>query len=758
MKELKKMNLSLEWNPELELRWEELLKELNDASKRNMAQYSKDMSLCIFMDASISFWAFILTSCENANPAEEGYDKTIDEQIHAPLFFLSGKFQGPQLGWHISAKELYSLVHVFKRFPYLILGQDKRLTVYTDHKNLVYILHPEWNPKTAYLDRLYRWSLLFQQVDMTIRHVPGNKNVLADLISRWGNPDYLPNKNQTDTVEESALGLAALAEGAFSEKKLDKGRISFLNPFYTHSWDKVNYSEVREAQKKAGIIRDTESNEVDLKYEGDKLIILEPLVARLILHNHLASNHSSIKEEERTLSSFKFTLPRKTSVLDIIKKVRDNYMHCGARPKLIRRSLNMSRLSRVPREIIHADFLYINKFIHYLVFTDNVTRKIYLKHCTSDTAEVVATALLEFVLDGFTLYTDNGSYFAGKLLEEVSRLLKFTRSFSVQFAPWTNGTAEVSNAKIIRLIRALRSEFRIYEEDIGKLTGVIMNVINNSPSTIKAGYSPNELFMNTRALSGSEMLLDRDTIFIPLRNGVRTPDNIDAVIEKCLEIKRIWNAKLDQAYEMTRLRRTKQNNRMNSKFKPDTLQFMPSEWVLCSKAGTLVARDKTKPLWIGPYKVIKAVHRNAYLISDLLGKDSIVHASRLWPYAPSQFRPSEELINLFKVDKADLKVEKLLDVQFEQRRWWILVKWLGFEESDNSWEPMHTLAEDIPEVVADFLLEMDTSTSKRALKKFRNIVKMKGRTRVNSILFVKNPNYPSQSPGWLPVENTYLGL
>eukprot|EP00924_Labyrinthula_sp_SR-Ha-C_P000811 maker-scaffold_7-snap-gene-4.4-mRNA-1 protein AED:0.45 eAED:0.56 QI:0/0/0/1/0/0/4/0/317 len=289
-----------------------------------------------------------------------------------------------------------------------------------------------------------------------------------------------------------------------------------------------------DAQKEAGFIKDVGSSGSKLKYEGDKLIIPRPLVLRLIVHNHLATNHASIKEEERTLSSLKFILPKQTTVVDIIKKVRDNCMHCGARPKLIRRSLNMNLLSKIPREIIHVDFLYINKFTNYLVLTDNATRK----HCTSDTAEVVATALLEFVgnfqiLDNFTFYTDNGSYFAGKLLEEVSR------SFSVQFTPWTNGTAEISNARVIRLIRALRSEFRIYEEDIGKLTGVIMNVINNSPSTIKAGYSPNQLFMNTRVLRGAEMLLDKDTIFVPLKNEVRPSNDVDKKYE--IYFNQSWN-------------------------------------------------------------------------------------------------------------------------------------------------------------------------------------------------------------------------
>eukprot|EP00924_Labyrinthula_sp_SR-Ha-C_P000806 snap_masked-scaffold_7-processed-gene-4.30-mRNA-1 protein AED:0.71 eAED:0.79 QI:0/0/0/1/1/1/2/0/138 len=107
-------------------------------------------------------------------------------------------------------------------------------------------------------------------------------------------------------------------------------------------------------------------------------------------------------------------------------------------------------------------------------------------------------------------------------------------------------------------------------------------------------------------------------------------------------------------------------------------------------------------------------------------------------------------------NKADLEVEKLLAVQFEQRRWWILVKWLGFEEADNSWEPMRTLTEDIPEVVEDFLLDMNTNTSRRALKKFSTIRRDKRKASTKAILFVGNPNYPSQSSGWLPMEKQIL--
>eukprot|EP00924_Labyrinthula_sp_SR-Ha-C_P000024 snap_masked-scaffold_119-processed-gene-0.2-mRNA-1 protein AED:0.88 eAED:0.88 QI:0/-1/0/1/-1/1/1/0/180 len=180
---------------------------------------------------------------------------------------------------------------------------------------------------------------------MTIRHIPGKKNILADLVSRWGSPGYPQDREPLDSGNENFLGLVAtLSEGSFDEKELDRGRINFLNPFYTHSWEKISYSDVLKNQQDAGLIISDVPKE-ELKYERDRFIIPTSLVIRLVLHNHLANNHASIKEEERTLSSFKFILPKHTITLEVIKRVRNNCMHCGEKSKLIRRSLNISPLS-----------------------------------------------------------------------------------------------------------------------------------------------------------------------------------------------------------------------------------------------------------------------------------------------------------------------------------------------------------------------------------------------------------------------------
>ena len=99
----------------------------------------------------------------------------------------------------------------------------------------------------------------------------------------------------------------------------------------------------------------------------------------------------------------------------------------------------------------------------------------------------MALALIEFMgnfqlLPEFQIYTDNGSYFVSQLLGIFELRLGFSRNFSIQFAPWTNGTVEIANSKILKIVRALVSEYGLYEESIDSFTGIIMHVMNNTPS------------------------------------------------------------------------------------------------------------------------------------------------------------------------------------------------------------------------------------------------------------------------------------
>lgn len=114
--------------------------------------------------------------------------KPFHMQRHSPLYFLSGKFKGPQLNWHISSKECWPILWAFKRFDWLFQGHPNEIRDFCDHPNLVSILHPSGkqaeNKNT--LSRLYRWGVILSEFSYTIQHVPGEFNVFADLLTRWG--------------------------------------------------------------------------------------------------------------------------------------------------------------------------------------------------------------------------------------------------------------------------------------------------------------------------------------------------------------------------------------------------------------------------------------------------------------------------------------------------------------------------------------------------------------------------------------------
>ena len=71
-------------------------------------------------------------------------------------------------------------------------------------------------------------------------------------------------------------------------------------------------------------------------------------------------------------------------------------MHCSPWPHAVRRPLGLTPISKVAREYLHADSLYLNQFSHLPVIVDNATGKVFLKHCKVEIAEVMALALMEF--------------------------------------------------------------------------------------------------------------------------------------------------------------------------------------------------------------------------------------------------------------------------------------------------------------------------------------------------------------------------
>ena len=91
-----------------------------------------------------------------------------------PIAFYSRKLADAQTRYTTTERELLSIVETLKEFRNILLGQQ--IIVHTDHQNLTY--------KQFNSDRVMRWRLYIEEYSPDLRYVPGDKNVVADALSR----------------------------------------------------------------------------------------------------------------------------------------------------------------------------------------------------------------------------------------------------------------------------------------------------------------------------------------------------------------------------------------------------------------------------------------------------------------------------------------------------------------------------------------------------------------------------------------------
>ena len=115
-------------------------------------------------------------------------------QENKPLAFYSRKLNDAQKKYPTGEQELLSIVETLKEFKNILLGQE--LIIHTDHKNLLY--------EKSSSDRVVRWRLLIEEYAPVFRHIAGEKNVVADALSRM-DADFDSVLDEQPSKEEQAI-------------------------------------------------------------------------------------------------------------------------------------------------------------------------------------------------------------------------------------------------------------------------------------------------------------------------------------------------------------------------------------------------------------------------------------------------------------------------------------------------------------------------------------------------------------------------
>ena len=105
--------------------------------------------------------------------------QTDEKGLEHPVCYYSKKLNKHQQRYSTIEKEGLGLVLALQQFEVYINSGKHEIEVFTDHNLLTFLGRMKNNNQ-----RILRWSLLLQEYNIVIKHVPGRGNVIADAVSR----------------------------------------------------------------------------------------------------------------------------------------------------------------------------------------------------------------------------------------------------------------------------------------------------------------------------------------------------------------------------------------------------------------------------------------------------------------------------------------------------------------------------------------------------------------------------------------------
>ncbi|KAF0731194.1 hypothetical protein Ae201684_011457 [Aphanomyces euteiches] len=615
-----------------------------------LAHPRADMMVCLYTDASEGFWGAIATQV----PYDD-LSLPLEDQRHQPLAFLSGAFTGASERWPIVEKEAFAVVESCKRLDYILI-RPAGFRLFTDHKNLQYIFNPAGqSPNMARYQahKLERWALVLSSFPYTIECLPGEDNVWGDLLSRWGASTQAP----APTAAVRQL-------------------LAVVSPLQQADFDWPTTATIVKTQRSA--IEGGENPPPDVTWNEDKNLHLDkedriwiPPTATdlqqricIIVHQGTAG-HRRIEATTKAVSDI-FTW----ATLDAdVKAFVQACIHClSVDGAIVPRPLGSALHAEKPQELIHFDWLSMptatNGWQKILVIKDDMSG--FVRLWPSETSDATATA--NGLLDWFTTFgyvhtwvSDSGSHFKNEVIDKLRKAAGAHHHFATAYCPWANGTVEVVNRLILRVVKTLTSELKLRSTDWHLVLALVQGALNHMPSDRLNGVAPVTAFTGLPATTPLSAFVN------PITKEVTDID--------CMEELQEAMNQLHRDLASTSAKKRRQARERQAKKKAVQLQtFSVGDFVLV--AHVTRHANKLTLHWRGPSKIVRVVtdYRTG-------GRDV-----------------SEDLADHIAFGNEGFHVARLGSVRVENGEYQALVYWLGLDEDEASWEPVQSLYEDIPVV------------------------------------------------------------
>ena len=693
-------------------KWDESHKQAFAAVKNalsnavTLCHVDRNKEMCLFTDASEDHWGAILTQVP-----KEDLDKDFEEQRHEPLAFLSGSFRSAQHRWAIVDKEAFAIKISMEKLEYM-LRIGKPFHIYTDHRNLKYIFGMKTKTglmaKTT-LGRLSRWALLIRSFDYQIEHISGEKNLWADLLSRWG------------------CGIAKSNESAAKVVRYvkDERIVARLQQWFElpreREWP--TKEEIRDTQQRViteedkdreGLVRDERN--LWIQRDGDRERVWLPqdertkdLRSRLAIVAHAAC--AGHRGKDVTVNAIKSWLVW-PNMDGEIREFVENCLQCARcrSDALINRPWGEQVHASKPGEVLHMDFMQVcnradSDLRYILVLKDDLSHLVELvPTARTDAESVIETCMKWFSRMGIpeVIVTDQGAHFRNVLVGDLEHHMGVRHHFTLPYCPWSNGTVERVNRDIKRLLQVLRSEFRVEEKDWDRLIPLIQYVLNTQKYRSLGNMAPMQVISTIEP---------RDPLTFVLRRRSRMEESLVDRVDVD-EVREYFDSLqgalvgMHKRVKEIRLRRHLQNVRAQGDVQLPKLAI--GDFVLVARS-VKSRNPKLNVKWVGPYVVVDTESPYIMVVQKVGGTRETrkkVHVRRIKRYADRLLNVTEELVEQLHFDQEKFPVETFVDWRRDvNHELEVRVRWRGYDAGWDTWEPLVRMLEDVPSITRRYMHE-----------------------------------------------------
>ena len=664
---LTKKTHPFQWTPECRKALDTLIKIVTDGPE--LAQPDLVKPFYLQVDASAYATGAVLTQLDGRGK-------------HRAIGFFSKTFNEAERNYDIHDRELLAVFRGLTHWRHLLLSSPFETTVLTDHKNLEYYREPHHINR-----RIARYVQRLQDYNFIIKHIPGDSNK-ADALSR--RPDY--DKGTNDNMDVTVLPpqlfvqsttLACLFPRAATLSSIDE--------------------RVRAHQLKQNPLLRRWATTYPLKQEGElhwygeRLVVVENDSLRRgvisLYHDSPTAGHPGITNTTRAIARDYWWPALKRDVTEFVQgctmcQSRKNQPN-RAKPPLFPLS---SEAYSNPFTSIAMDFIVklplSDTYDTILTITDTFSKASIFIPCNetidaTNTAKLYATYVLPHYGLPTRIISDRDPRFTSTFTRELCRALSIDQNISTAYHPQTDGQSERTNQ---RLEQYLRIFIDYHQNNWASLLPLAQYALNAWPNAT-TGKPPFEILMG----------------YVPRVHQTMRPFKSPTLEQRLTTLKQTKQ-------ETTEALKKAADLQLPSRFEP--YQVGDKVWLEGRNLTTTHPTAKLAPRRYGPFPITRVISRTSYQLKlpPQWKIHNVFHATLLTRYKETALNgrsyqePAPDLIE----GQLEWEVERILRVRRRRNQLQYLVRWKGFSEAHDSWEPVTNLHAD--QLIQNFYKSHPTAT------------------------------------------------